>query len=118
MTPKTPPPLTDVHADDAPDLSAAEWRDRFAKALQASAPLEGGDLERPLKFGRAVHLVDEGTPLQSEEDYQAALREIEQYFREEPRPGTPEAMRFDQLAREISLYESVHWPVSAPDSDT
>ena len=56
--------------------------------------------------------------LQTEEDYVAALREIEQYFREEPGPGTPEAARFDRLAGQISLYESAHWPISASDTDT
>ena len=33
-----------------------------------------------------------------ETDYDAALEEIEQYFENEPKPGTPEADRFDLLA--------------------
>jgi HTH-type transcriptional regulator/antitoxin HigA len=35
-------------------------------------------------------------PLRSEAD--AALNEIERYFEKEPKPGTPEADRFDLLA--------------------
>jgi HTH-type transcriptional regulator / antitoxin HigA len=34
-------------------------------------------------------------PLRTEADYDAALDEIERYFDKEPKPGTPEADRFD-----------------------
>jgi HTH-type transcriptional regulator/antitoxin HigA len=37
-------------------------------------------------------------PLRSEADYDAALNEIERYFEKEPKPGAPEADRFDLLA--------------------
>lgn len=37
-------------------------------------------------------------PLRSESDYDAALEEIERYFDNEPKPGTPEGDRFDLLA--------------------
>ena len=37
-------------------------------------------------------------PVHSEADYNAALKEIERYFESEPKPGTPEADRFDLLA--------------------
>jgi HTH-type transcriptional regulator/antitoxin HigA len=50
-------------------------------------------------------------PLRSEADYDAALMEIEQYFAKEPRPGTPEADRFDLLAVVIEDYERTHWPI-------
>ena len=33
-------------------------------------------------------------PLHSEADYDVALNEIERYFENEPKPGTPEADRF------------------------
>lgn len=117
MTPNTPTIPAPPHPDDAPDLSAPEWRSKFAKALLASAPLEGIDLERRRDFGRDVHLVDEGAALETEDDYQAALREIEQYFREELGPGTPEAERFDRLAEQIRRYEVAHWPISPTDAD-
>ena len=50
-------------------------------------------------------------PLRSETDYNAALDEIERYFENEPRPGTPEADRFDLLALIIEDYERQHWPI-------
>ncbi len=55
-------------------------------------------------------------PLRSEADYDAALEEIERYFESEPRPGTPEADRFDLLALVIEDYEKKHWPIEPPDT--
>jgi len=55
-------------------------------------------------------------PLRSETDYDAALEEIERYFESEPRPGTPEADRFDLLALVIEDYEKKHWPIEPPDT--
>lgn len=54
-------------------------------------------------------------PLRSEADYQAALREIERYFRREPKRGTAAADRFDLLALLIEDYEKRHWPIEPPD---
>ena len=53
-------------------------------------------------------------PLRSEADYDAALNEIEQYFEKEPKPGTPEADRFDLLALIIEDYERKRWPIEPP----
>jgi HTH-type transcriptional regulator/antitoxin HigA len=55
-------------------------------------------------------------PLRSEGDYDAALEEIERYFDSEPRPGTPEADRFDLLALVIEDYERKRWPIEPPDA--
>ena len=55
-------------------------------------------------------------PLHSEADYDAALEEIERYFENEPKPGTPEADRFDLLALIIEDYERRHWPIEPPDT--
>ena len=55
-------------------------------------------------------------PLRSEADYDAALNEIEQYFEKEPKPGTPEADRFDLLALIIEDYERKRWPIEPPDA--
>jgi HTH-type transcriptional regulator/antitoxin HigA len=55
-------------------------------------------------------------PIRTEADYDAALKEIEQYFDEEPEPGTAEADRFDVLAALIGAYEQAHWPIDAPDA--
>ena len=55
-------------------------------------------------------------PLRSEADYDAALREIERYFENEPKPGTPESDRFDLLALVIEDYEHKQWPIEPPDT--
>lgn len=53
-------------------------------------------------------------PLRSEADYDAALEDIERYFEKEPKPGTPEADRFDLLALIIEDYERRRWPIEPP----
>jgi HTH-type transcriptional regulator/antitoxin HigA len=55
-------------------------------------------------------------PLHSEADYNAALKQIERYFESEPKPGTPEADRFDLLALIIEDYERKRWPIEPPDA--
>src|SRR6201984_3881015 len=55
-------------------------------------------------------------PIRSEADYDAALKEIEQYFENEPKPATPEADRFDLLALIIEDYERKRWPIDPPDT--
>ena len=55
-------------------------------------------------------------PIRSEADYDAALDEIERYFENEPKPGTPEADRFDLLALIIEDYERKRWPIEPPDT--
>lgn len=55
-------------------------------------------------------------PIRSEADYDAALREIREYFEREPEPGSPEADRFDVLAALIETYERRHWPIDPPDA--
>ena len=55
-------------------------------------------------------------PLRSEADYDAALEAIEAYFIDEPKPGTPQADRFDLLALVIADYERQHWAIEAPDA--
>lgn len=54
-------------------------------------------------------------PLRTEADYDAALDEIERYFDREPKPGSPEADRFDLLTLVIEDYEKRHWPIDPPD---
>jgi antitoxin component HigA of HigAB toxin-antitoxin module len=44
------------------------------------------------------------------------VREIEGYFEEEPKRGTPEADRFELLARVIEDYERRRWPIDPPDA--
>ena len=55
-------------------------------------------------------------PLRSEADYDAALEQIESYFENEPKPGTPAADRFDLLALIVKDYERKRWPIEPPDT--
>ncbi len=55
-------------------------------------------------------------PLHSEADYNAALKQIERYFENEPKPGTPEADRFDLLALIVEDYERKRWPIEPPET--
>jgi HTH-type transcriptional regulator/antitoxin HigA len=55
-----------------------------------------------------------GRPLRSERDYEAAIDEIEAFFEDEPKKGSPEADRFDLLALLIEDYERRHWPIDTP----
>jgi len=54
-------------------------------------------------------------PPRTEAEYEAAVDEIERYFENEPRRGTPEADRFDLLALVIEDYEKKRWPIDPPD---
>lgn len=55
-------------------------------------------------------------PIRTESDYDWALKEIEQYFGNEPRRGTAAADRFDVLAALIEAYEAKTWPIDPPDA--
>src|SRR6202035_5981664 len=54
--------------------------------------------------------------LRTEADYDEALEQIERYFENEPKPGTPEADRFDLLALIIEDYERKRWPIEPPEA--
>ncbi len=54
-------------------------------------------------------------PIRTEADYEAALDEIEEYFENEPKPGSLEGDRFELLALVIEDYEEKHWPIDPPD---
>ena len=53
--------------------------------------------------------------IETEADYDWALKAIEQYFDAEPASGTPEADRFSVLAALIGVYEDRNWRIEAPD---
>src|SRR5436190_15736084 len=55
-------------------------------------------------------------PIRTEAEYDEALGEVERYFENEPKPGTPEADRFDLLALTIEDYERKRWPIEPPDT--
>jgi HTH-type transcriptional regulator / antitoxin HigA len=48
-------------------------------------------------------------PIHSEEDYDAALAEIDSLG--DPEPGTPEGDRFDVLVTLVIAYEQEHYPI-------
>ena len=52
-------------------------------------------------------------PIRTENDYQAALKEIELLF--DAPPDTPEYDRLDLLSTLVEAYEKVHCPIEAPD---
>lgn len=54
-------------------------------------------------------------PIRSDEDYQAALREVSVYFDSEPAPGTPEGDRFEVLLTLVEAWETRHYPIDLPD---
>lgn len=53
-------------------------------------------------------------PIKTEADYRWALAQLEQYFANEPEPGTPDGDRFDVLSDLIEAYENRSWPIEAP----
>jgi HTH-type transcriptional regulator/antitoxin HigA len=55
-------------------------------------------------------------PIRTEADYDAALKEIEGFFDNEPEPDSAEADRFDVLAALIDAYERTHWDIAPPDA--
>jgi HTH-type transcriptional regulator/antitoxin HigA len=54
-------------------------------------------------------------PIRTETEYDEAVDEIERYFENEPKPGTPEADRFDLLALIVEDYERKRWPIEPPE---
>jgi len=53
--------------------------------------------------------------IETEEDYDWALAEIEHYFDHEPAQGTKHAVRFRILTALIENYEAKHWRIPAAD---
>ena len=52
-------------------------------------------------------------PIRTEEDYDAALAEVDALM--DASPGTPEGERLDVLVTLIEAYEARHWAIEAPD---
>jgi HTH-type transcriptional regulator / antitoxin HigA len=55
-------------------------------------------------------------PIRTETEYDEAIEEIERYFENEPKLGTPEADRFDLLALIVEDYEGKRWPTEPPET--
>src|SRR6266852_5827013 len=71
---------------------------------------------RPHRSGDRVMAKKMIRPIRTETDYDEALEQIERYFENEPKPGTPEADRFDLLALIIEDYERKRWPIESPET--
>lgn len=54
-------------------------------------------------------------PIRTENDYQAALREVSAFFDQEPEPGSPEGDRFEVMLTLLEAYEAQHFPIDLPD---
>lgn len=52
-------------------------------------------------------------PIRNEEDYEAALAEIDGLM--DAHPGTPEGDRLDVLVTLVEAYEARYWTIDAPD---
>ena len=53
------------------------------------------------------------TPVRTEQEYDAALAEIERLW--DATPNTPAADRLDVLATLVEAYEATHWSITPPD---
>lgn len=53
------------------------------------------------------------TPIKTESDYQAALREIEGLM--DASPDSSEGDRLDVMTTLVEAFESKHYPIEAPD---
>lgn len=53
--------------------------------------------------------------IRNDEDLAWAIGEVERYFDNIPKPGTPEADRFDVLSALIEAYEDKHHAIEAPE---
>jgi HTH-type transcriptional regulator / antitoxin HigA len=57
------------------------------------------------------------TPIRSEDDYRAALKQAEAFFdaNDEPSPDSAEGAYFEALITLIEAYERKHHPIESPD---
>jgi HTH-type transcriptional regulator/antitoxin HigA len=54
-------------------------------------------------------------PIRTQDDYQAALREVSAFFDQEPEPRSPEGDRFEIMLTLLEAYEAQHFPIDLPD---
>ena len=52
-------------------------------------------------------------PIRNEEDYDAALEEVDRLM--DAKPGTTEGDRLDVLVTLVEAYEDKHWRIEPPD---
>lgn len=54
-------------------------------------------------------------PTHTEGDYQATMREVSEFFNNEPEPNSPDDDRFEILLTLVEAYEAKQYPVDLPD---
>jgi len=59
--------------------------------------------------------MDNIRPIETEADYDWALKEIARYFKSEPAIGSPDGKRFKVLLGLVGNYENKRWPIDVPD---
>ena len=55
-------------------------------------------------------------PIQTEADYEAALKVASAFFDHEPEPGSEDAERFDLLVTLIQAWEAKHYPIGVAET--
>lgn len=54
-------------------------------------------------------------PIRSENDYRAALKRIDELISKDPKEGTAAFDELDIISTLVESYESIHYPIDAPD---
>jgi HTH-type transcriptional regulator / antitoxin HigA len=54
-------------------------------------------------------------PIRSEKDYKAALKRIDELIAQDPKDGTRAFDELDLISTLVESYESIHYPIEAPD---
>jgi HTH-type transcriptional regulator / antitoxin HigA len=55
------------------------------------------------------------SPIRTEQDYRAALREVSRLMTLDPDIGTPDGDKLDVLAILVQAHEAAHYPIDLPD---
>ena len=55
-------------------------------------------------------------PIRTDDDYRAALKQVEPYFDNEPEPDSEAGAHFEALITLIVAYEAKHYPMDPPDA--
>jgi hypothetical protein len=88
----------------------------LAEALESDDPLVVATAEEAAararkNLCRAPAMVNSADSLNTIEQYEAALKEIEVYFNKVPTVGTESAARFEVLSALIKRFEDIHFPI-------
>jgi HTH-type transcriptional regulator/antitoxin HigA len=56
------------------------------------------------------------SPIRNQKDYRAALKRVDELIAIDPVPGTDEFDELDVISTLIESYETIHYPIEAPDA--